>query len=316
MKRIAKLFIVIIIFADFLVSVSAQEIKGSDSEGTAESGNSTNQLSKENDKSEGVIPGWYLNLRTAVAVNYLAAIIKADFYYRIPFIKKSGRLWETTKFDIGIQEFICPSFQRLSLYLKFEPIAVFDITAYAGYDYIYYISGGGLFGSGFQEVSDEDAEYDSETRDKLNGYGKGGFRTTITPTFKIAIGNFAALYSFRIEYHNYDFDGYYYDHNTFIIHKGNDFLFEHNVKLLYKFGPFKKGGNLRLGVNWLNYSIQNTGKNSMKLCGMFVYQPKWERCKKGTEPYVVILSGSHLQDKYNVGRFYMAILLGVNLKVM
>ncbi len=265
-----------------------------------------------NDKGE-VKEGLYLNTNLGASVNKLGLAMKADLFYRIPLIDKPGVLWKTTKLDVGVQEYFSPSFQRASVFVKVEPIAVFDVVAYAGYDYMY-DGNNDTFGPGFMKF-DETDDYDSDDRKDVDGIAKGGFRLLVVPTFKVAFGPVAALYSFSIEYHDYNYDGYYYDYSTFILQKGEDTSFTHDVKLLYKLGPYNNIGTFRVGVNFTDMWVKSNEKNSMKMAAMIVYQPKWSFQGERMSPYFVTMMGSHIQDKYYEGKFYFALLMGLSYKL-
>ncbi len=197
--------------------------------------------------------------------------------------------------------------------MKIEPIAVFDVVAYAGYDYLY-DGNNDTFGPGFITFNEND-EYDTDARKARDGYAKGGFRMLVIPTLKMALGPVAALYSFAIDYHDYNYDGYYYDPSTFILHKGKDTAFKHDAKLVYKIGPFNGVGTFRVGVNFTNLWVNSNEKNSMRLAGLILYQPKWSFQGKNLQPYFVTMMGSHIQDKYFKGKFYFALLMGMSYKL-
>ncbi len=269
---------------------------------------------KKETEGSAVKSGLYLNTSLGASVNPLGLALKADIYYRLPLVKKPGKLWRSTKIDMGVQEYLSPSFQRASAFVKIEPIAVFDVVAYAGYDYIYDLNND-TFGPGFLTFSSPDDPYDTDDRKAMDGDARGGFRMVVIPTFKIAFGPVAALYSFSIEYHDYNFDGYFYDPSTFILHEGEDIVYKHDAKLLYKFGPFNNIGTFRVGVNFTNLWVDSTDKNSMKIAGMAVYVPKWSFQGENLQPYFVTMMGSHIQDRYYKGKFYFALLMGVNYKM-
>jgi len=261
------------------------------------------------------VPGWYLNTNFGSSINYLGLAVKGEIYYRMPLINDSGMLWKSTKLDLGVQEYLSPTYTRTSAFVKIEPIAFFDLAAYAGYDYMYKIGDSDLIATGFIPMASPSAEYDSDARKLIEGTSKGGFRGSVIPTLKMALGPVAALYSFELEYHDYNYSGYYYDPSTFIIHKGSDILYRNDVKVLYKLGPYGTIGTFRVGVNWNDCWIDSSEKHSMKLAAMAIYTPAWASLDSTTQPYFVLLAGSHLQDKYNEGKPYIALLAGVSFKI-
>ncbi len=61
-------------------------------------------------KGEGVREGLYLDTSLGASINPLGLALKADVFYRIPLIKRPGVLWRSTKIDLGVQEYLSPSF--------------------------------------------------------------------------------------------------------------------------------------------------------------------------------------------------------------
>lgn len=258
--------------------------------------------------------GLYLNTNLGASINQLGLALKADLFYRFPLINKPGKLWKDTKIEVGVQEYFSPSFQRASAYCMIAPIAVFDVKAYVGYDYMYDLDGD-TFGPGYIPRSGPDDDYDTDDRKGAPSIAKGGFRMLVIPTFKMALGPVAALYSINIEYHNYNEDGYYYDPSTFIIHKSEDTSLKHDAKLLYRTKTFGNIGKFMFGVNYTNLWVRSSEKTSQKLAGMVVYQPSWSVLSPNLKPYFVTMLGSHLQDRYYKGKFYFALLMGLTYKI-
>jgi hypothetical protein len=223
-----------------------------------------------------------------------------DFYYRYPFINNGGKLFRSTKLDIGIQEFLTPAFNRVSAFIKIEPIAFFDLKARFGYDYIY----------DFLAMDSPDSNYSSETRDNIpreSLHPKSGFRSDITPTFKFAIGPVALLYSFNWTFHNYGYSGYYYDYNTFIIHKGTDSFFRHDLKIMYKLGDF------RIGPQFVYSEVYSSGKNTQKAALIVACFPGWKWLNDTTKPFFALIGGTYLKNRYSKHKPITSIALGINI---
>ena len=226
--------------------------------------------------------------------------IQFDLYYRYPFIEKGGKLFRSTKLDIGIQDFLTPAFNRVSAFVKIEPIAFFDLKACIGYDYIY----------DFLVMNSPDSDYSSETRDdipKESLHPRSGFLSDIIPTFKYAIGPVAMFYSFSWTYHNYGYSGYYYDYNTFIIHKGTDSFFRHDLKIMFKLGDF------RIGPQWVYSQVYSSSKNYIKTALVVAYFPAWKWFNDTTKPFFAVTGGTYLKDRYKKHNPIFSIALGVNI---
>ena len=258
----------------------------------------------DEEKTAWVEPGCFVDTRLGVSINYLGLSLRSDLYYRFPLVKNPGMLWRSTKMELGLQEYISPSFNRVALYVKVEPIALFDLVVYAGYDYLFTGLTGGIY-----DLAGPDAEFDSEARNDITPYTGYGPRIKATPSLKAALGPVAAVYSFTVDYHLYNTEGYYYDHETFCIHKGDDLIFTHDLKVLYQVG------NFRFGTDWITLRVNSTGYASMKLAAMAIFIPEWEFLPQTLSPYGVVLAGTHLRDRYNKYKPYGALLLGLNSKI-
>lgn len=249
-------------------------------------------------------PGVYLGASIGGSYNYLGLMTKEDLYYMLPLFDMPGALWETTKLSFGVQQYTSPSFGRSSVFLKAEPIALFDLALFAGYEYQFPALSGGLF-----QMSGPDADYSQNARNGMQAGPLSGFRAVSVATFKIGFGDFAALYSWTADYHQFNTNVYLYDAATFTIHKGEDTTFTHDVKALYKFGE------LRVGVNWNDVVVLSSGYFSMLAAGMLVYTPKWEFLGPDVTYFGVLLAGTHLIDRYMVLAPYVAAQAGLTVKL-
>lgn len=273
-------------------------------------GKQISAINNKNDQSSGIQKsGWNLDSVFGARYNYDGMYLKANIYYKFPLIKDPGILWESTEVNIGLQEYITPAFQRSSVFLKITPIAFFDISAYAGYDYICKEPAGGM-----KIVDAPDSDYDEEALDKIDGKAKGGFRMSVIPALKFAFHNIAAMYSLKVEYHDYNSDEYYYDYETSLIHKGRDTGFEHNAALAYLLKPFNNCDTLAIAVILTDYHVNSTGDNSSTLMAAVEYNFTWPGFTENIESNLGLAGGTFLHDRYEKGNPTFALKFGVQFK--
>ncbi len=249
------------------------------------------------------------------AVNYLGLMTKVKLSYAVPLIKNSGILWRSTKIEFGLEEYLSPSFTRTSVFLYFEPIAIFNISITSGYE----VSFPGLTGGLYSFASQNDA-YDDATRNALrdasatdNVPGElAGWRTKVDPTFQIAVGPIAAVYTLTFDFLDYNAPGYFYDAESVTIVQPQDTIMTHDAKVLFTLVK----DQVRAGVSFTDQIVQSSGYTSMTLAAIGAYTPLWQKCiAKNISPFGVLLLGSHLQDNYMVGKLYFATLFGFSMKL-
>ncbi len=278
---------------------------------TDSSGERENISNNINNQNTGTArSGWRLDSAFGARYNYDGMYLTSNVYYSFPLSNDPGMLWKSTGINIGLQEYITPAFQRASVYFKITPIAFFDIAAYAGYDYMYKSLTGGM-----KTLSSPDSEYDADSLDKIEGRAKGGLRMSVIPTLKFAFHNIAALYSLKIEYHDYNSDEYYYDYETSLIHKGRDTGFEHDATLAYLLRPFNNSDILAIVVILTDYHVNSTGDNSMTLMGALEYNFAWPGFPETVESNLALAGGTYLHDRYEQGNPTLAVKFGVYFKL-
>lgn len=161
-------------------------------------------IKKEHPTAAQATRGLYWNNSIGISYNYLGFKIESTLYYSVPLIEKPGILFKTTKIDVGLQELWTPSCNRVSYYMKLEPLAIFDVVFTAGYDYIYKELYGGIYKFTDRDVRKNNyCSNNDDRKDKsVSETSGGGFRMAVTPTFKVAFKGLALLYSFTAEYHD------------------------------------------------------------------------------------------------------------------
>lgn len=263
-----------------------------------------------------VQPGFNFNwTMVGASINYLGLMTKAKISYAVPFIKNNGVLWKSTKIEFGLEEYLSPSFTRTSVFLYFEPIAIFNVSVTTGYE----VSFPGLTG-GLYTFTGSDGDFSDANRklmreasatDDVPG-ALAGWRTKIDPTFQIEFGPIAAVYTFTLDFLNYNAPTYFYDAESVTIVQPQDTIYTHDAKLLYSIIP----GKFRLGLSFTDQIVQSSGYTSMIGALIGVITPQWEKCAaKRITPFAAVLVGTHIVDRYMVGSIYFAGQCGISMKL-
>ncbi|HPQ54476.1 MAG TPA: hypothetical protein PK253_14600 [Spirochaetota bacterium] len=308
MKKKAVLFILLC----FCFGVGTISILRADEE--AVNPDSGKKQVREHPTAQQSVRGLYWNNNIGLSYNYLGFKIESTLYYSIPLIEKPGILFKTTKVDLGVQEMWTPSCNRASFYMKLEPLAIFDVVFTAGYDYIYKELYGGIYKFSRDDVRRNEyyANNDDRKDNAESESNGGGFRMSVTPTFKVAIKGLAALYSFTADYHVYNFSDHYYDPTTFMLHKGNDIFMQHDAKIVYLIEPIM----LRVGVRFIDKWVEsNRSDDSMSMMGLLLWTPMFDFIPEGSYPYIAVLGGSYIKDRYYENDPYLACMIGFNWKI-
>jgi hypothetical protein len=134
-----------------------------------------------------VQPGFTFNwTMVGASINYLGLMTKAKISYAVPFIKNSGVLWRSTKIEFGLEEYLSPSFTRTSVFLYFEPIAIFNVSVTTGYEVSFPGLTGGLytFASQTNDFSDAARKLlkDASATDDVPGALSVGARRSTRPS--------------------------------------------------------------------------------------------------------------------------------------
>lgn len=266
----------------------------------------------ESEQAEWVEPGLFLDTNIAAAYNYLGLRWTNNLFYRFPLIKNPGMLWKSTKIELGISDELTPSYHRIFAMLAIEPIALFDLKVFAGYDIQWAALTGGIYTTPDPEtITDWGSAY-ADVYDETTRQSGHGFRLRVMPTVKAAVGPVAATYTLTFGYHTYNAEtatGYYYDAETASIHSVNDFYFTHDGKLIVRFLDFMAGANL------VYMHVNSWGYSNLKLTGLFVYTPSWSFLPEELNPYFILQAGSFIDDRYFTGKFSIAGVLGLNAKL-
>jgi hypothetical protein len=252
--------------------------------------------------SQPTNPCLYYDQALQVSHNPLGLQAASKVFYRFPLFEPEGVLWETTKFDLGVQNNLSPSYEMIGAFANFEPIAFFSLAASAQIGAYY-----NTFGYGFYELTSYDSSIDptemiNPTRNAF------GAILNISPTLKCAYDMFVATNTFGVTYYYADNgQGFFFERINNTPLKKSDIELTNSANLLIN--PIE---GLYAGVNDSLLFVPGSGYVSHRLCGVVAYTLP---INQGFSFYSGLFLGTFLSDRYFQYSFYTGAGLGMTLKL-
>jgi hypothetical protein len=266
------------------------------------------------DASSKALPGWTLTKSAGGSVNPLGLASDNRVFYTLPlFPGLSGALWDSSRIEAGFHDTLSPAFAAISAFVRFEPLAVFDLYASAGLRGYY-----DFFGFGYTPLAGYGAAWDSEARKDADRSSAAGFRYSFAATAKGAVGPFVfASATGCTVYDMFQAPGcldYYYDPASDTALKLFDGFLTNDSLAMYTFvpeGEFLVRGGL---VHTFLY-VPGSDYVSRRLCLAGRIEADAAPAARG---FVTLLAGVFLQDRYNSwkdGNVYAGVQAGVTVKL-
>lgn len=216
---------------------------------------------------------------------------------------KRGILWDSTLWEVGLENSLTPAYDTLSLLLRIVPIAFFDLRLLGGIRYAY-----DALGFGYTPLLSYDSPFDGDTRrsiDRENGFG---FRYQVSPTFQGAWGNLVLATTTHWVF--FDMGGvkgvegnYFYEPASNVVLKKQDFYWRNDTILAYR---FKERGILGGILHSISY-VPASGYTSERVSLVGNYGGA---LSGRVEISITALVGFYPQDRYlsyDKGKIYGAL---------
>ena len=252
--------------------------------------------------SEPVKEGFYLNANFDCSVNPIGMMLETTLFYRWPLFGNKGILFENSRIDTGVMNRLTPTDDLAGIYIRFEPIAFFDIAFEGGYY--------GIFDGvniGFRPIDSPKEPYDPDSAKNLAHLERSGMWWMATPTLKMKLWNIIVSDSLTFNYFNLNYPGYYIAIHTDSILRGEDVNYLNNVYGLYQWNK-----SLLTGVNDYYLFVPNSGYVSHRLSAMAIYKPAID-CF--ADAYIVAWTGTFLQDHCYEGKLFLMAQIGFTIKL-
>lgn len=253
---------------------------------------------------EGVASRWIWSQSVSGSVNPLGLDLTSRVSFQSPLYEgKKGILWDSTLWEVGMENSLTPAYNNLSFLFHIVPIAFFDLRVLGGIRYAY-----DALGFGYTPLSEYDSPFDGDTRktiDRKNGFG---FRYQVSPTLQGAWGNLV----FATATHWVFFDmssvhgaekEYFYEPSANVVLKQKDMYWGNDTVLAYR---FKEKGLLGGFIHSITY-VPGSGYITERVSLLGNYTGS---VSDSLSLAVVALVGFYPQDRYlsyDKGKLYGAL---------
>jgi hypothetical protein len=248
------------------------------------------------------VQGLYFSQSLSGQYNPLGAQSDSRLYYRLPLYNSSDMLFESSKLDAGVLNWLTPLDETIGAYINIEPIAFFDLTLMAGYQYTF-----NIFGFGFWPATNTGMDYSPDAESKMKAENKSGMWLVATPTLKAELFKVVFVNSFTINYlQKFDYTGYYIEAHADAIMKESDTDLINETFLLYRINDVWLAG-----LDHYYLYVPSTKYGSQRLSAMAIFNPKIDGL---FDFYAVGMAGSFIEDHFYKGMLYIAVQAGITLK--
>jgi hypothetical protein len=236
--------------------------------------------------AEPAVRGFYLDQNLQASYNQLGLQLGTKLLYRMPLVEKEGRLWESTKIDVGIANSLSPAYDFVGAYLDIEPIAIFDLAFTAQFAGYY----DGL-GYGFHDLAGYGAPFDSTALSSLPSKNTTGYFLSAAPTLKFAFGPFAFANTLHITYFDVDGGtGYFYEtYANCVLAKSDTELYNDAYALL------RVASGIMVGLNDSILFVPSSGYRSHAIQAVGVFS---RNLSQRLAFYAALTAGTYLEDRY------------------
>lgn len=150
---------------------------------------------------------------------------------RALYSDRTGVLWDSARFEAGIDLLLNPSFTDVGARLFIEPVAVFDLTLRLGMRGFY-----DTFGFGLAGLDGYAATPPAASGDGYSGVSETGWFAGVSPRLKLAVGPVVAANTFTAT--RYDFSGasspFLEEPLTLNVIERTDWVLENETLILYR----------------------------------------------------------------------------------
>ncbi len=187
-------------------------------------------------EEESATSKWAWSQSISGSVNPLGLDVTSRISYQSPLYEgKKGILWESTLWEVGLENSLTPAYDSLSLLFHVVPIAFFDLRVMGGFRYAY-----DALGFGYTPLAAYDSPFDRDTRKQIDRTSGLGFRYQVSPTLQGAWNNF--VFATTTHWVYFDMRGigetgqeYFYEPSVNVVLKQTDLYWGNDTILAYRF---------------------------------------------------------------------------------
>jgi len=245
--------------------------------------------------------GLYFSQDLGASFNPLGVLLDTRLFYRLPLSSWSGILWESTRFDFGLQNEWTPADDFIGARFVIQPVAFFDLAFKIGFFGMY-----DLFGYGFFGFDSPDASYSSKVLDGLNPETVPGWLVSAVPTLKFQVKSLIIANAFALNRFMMKGSGYFLEVHSYTLHKTKDTDFQNDTYLMYKFTDiFTAGPVLRV------QRVFGTSVKTERVCIIGILKP---RTKRFYDAYTLAIAGVYIRDPLYKHTPYIGLKGGLTIK--
>jgi hypothetical protein len=252
--------------------------------------------------AEKVQQGIYNYNSLGGSYNPLGVLLDNRITMRFPLSARTGILWESTKLDIGIQNTWTPTDDIAGLRVTVVPVALFSLTATAGFFGMYTGLGYGLYS--FPSAT---SRYGSSLPKDADRQSATGAWLSLEPELKLKISRLIIVNTFTANYLSLNRSGYFLELRSYSLHKTTDVDIINNANLLFEFNKsFLAGGTYRY------LRVFGTGIESHRVAALAIIL--FPSSKLGNT-FLATTAGAYLADPAFGQSPYLGLMAGMDLKI-
>jgi len=185
----------------------------------------------------------------AVQVNPLGAEHQLQLALCVPLFKKPGALYDLTNFEVGVSNYLSPSYVHQGGFVGITPLSLLQLKAELAGVYVWTIP---IRGAGYYDFPSYHADFSEDARPKGEGDTAGGYVLSMSATLRGRIGptdGAGLLIADTLLAERWSLgDGpYYYNLRRDILLESSDWLVRNNVALLVEI-PLSSNVSTRICV--------------------------------------------------------------------
>jgi hypothetical protein len=252
--------------------------------------------------AERAVQGLYTYNSFGASFHPLGILVDNRLLIRHPLFARNGMLWESAKFDIGLQSSWTPADELFCLRAVLEPIAFFSLSATAGVYGMYSGLGYGLYP--FDSPRDN---YGPGLPKNVEPQSAAGTWFSLAPEVRLKAGPCILVNIVTANAVALNYPGFFLELRSFTLHKTKDIDIADEVNFLFEFNK-----RFIAGCVYRYLFVDGTEIKSHRLSVMMVRL--FPKARVG-DAFAAIVAGYYPVDPAFKGMVYLGMMAGTELKL-
>lgn len=241
--------------------------------------------------------GFNLTQIVGASINPQGILLTTQLFYRVPLTSKTGILWESTKFDAGINNDFSPAFENPGLFVRCEPVAFFELTLSANNIQLYK-----ALGNGYVPLESASSPHDVSNLKNSVQSNAHGWWLRCTPVLKAGYKKAIIANATTIHHFQMNRNDYYLERFTNTALDNSDFVITNDLFFFYKGNKF-----LMTGVNYFYLTVPSSDERTHRISFAAIYLKKISAV---SEFNVAFVGGTYLKHcNYDYKDLYLGLQL-------